>query len=143
MYSWKFLKENYQDFGNAKIKLMRKPTMQKIYDLHLKEVDEKYVSRGDYIRIFSLKWMPILVDNKIKAVKNNKSLNIYLELNLFPYNLRKGINHYIVWFDKPISDKEMREFLDKNLKGEYIYYSNDKINKSINDLEHIHVFNKV
>lgn len=144
MYSWTFLKENLNNFGSAQIKLNRRPTMEKLYILQLKDIDTNYASRGDYIRIHSLKWShEYTKDGKIKAVKNSKSLDMFLEPNIFPYNLRKGIEHYILWFNKPLTNDVIDEYLKNKFKeGIYIFFINDPINQSIKDLNHAQIFYK-
>jgi len=62
--------------------------------------------------------------------------------NKFPYNLKRGIFHYVLWSEKKLSDFEIQNILNSlNLKN-YIYFENLKKNKSIKDIFHVQVFFK-
>ena len=106
-----------------------------------KEVQEKYNMNHNSNNKLSKKLFPNSND-QIKLYKYMK--------NDYPYDVGKGIEHNLLWFNPRISpnwlytrNKVVKEILDKeNDKKEYIYFQNKPNNSSVKDIIHYQVFVK-
>lgn len=123
-----------------------------------KEVEAKYKIHSDWIKSKGL-----TISEYIKSTVFNDNVN-YLKhrvsLNTFPYNLEKGIKHYLIWFnpkftnnDENFNSPEYSKFIEDYIiksaypEGKYpdlefIYFENLPDNRSVNGVRHIHVFVK-
>lgn len=146
VFSWKSLRQLVPANGTLKnvLNISRAAGVQRIYDEHLGLVDQKYSSRADYIRISSLKWKAFVgADGKMIAVKHAASLKYFLEPNLFPYNLRKGMRHYVLWSESPLEHAQVDAILDKEIGAKnIIWFVNTAQNQSIHGLWHAQVIYK-
>ncbi len=82
-----------------------------------------------------------LTENFLKKIKIQiKENNYYLHENDFPYNVDNNIKHLLLWY---VDDNIINDIL-LNLKNKLItYWINNNDNKSIQEINHIHIFVKV
>lgn len=111
----------------------RHPEVQRLYDLY---------------NLYNLK------ANLKFLIKNNNIGNdsYIITYNNFPYYLEPDITHLVIWILPPseggeisyntstFSFKDLEDILHQNNIKEYIYFINYPENKSIKDIEHIHLF---
>jgi hypothetical protein len=143
--SWKTLSGHIKDGQISKsILLQRQPGVQAVYTSHLENVDEKYATRADYIKIHSLKWRPFIgADGKIFAAKHSGSRELFLEPNIFPYHLRKGLRHFVLWSETPVdSDKILNIVSGQTGAKHVLWWVNHSDNRSVLDLWHAQVIFK-
>ena len=102
----------------------RSYAMEKKYINHKKMLQRKNISLKQHI---------------ISSYLSNKSIS--LEKNLFPYMLKPGIIHNILWSRHKLSKYEIDSYLNV-FQREIIWYENPGNLKSIPGVYHVHVFIK-
>jgi hypothetical protein len=138
MYSWSFIKTN------KNINFTRSVETQYNYDKNKIRVLKKFNTYEDYIKVvlFKLKYI-INIQNKIES-NDNKCDKILFLRNKYPYNIEKGIKHYVLFSLKPLNKNEIINILSKLLVNyEFIFFINDKKKQSIKNLWHCQVFIKI
>ncbi|KAI8143314.1 hypothetical protein BJV82DRAFT_612305 [Fennellomyces sp. T-0311] len=63
--------------------------------------------------------------------------------NDFPYSTEPGIQHILIWSQKPLSELYVKEILEQRYDAqtwEWIYFVNPPETQSIRGLPHVHVF---
>ena len=80
-----------------------------------------------------------------KVFKNN--CNFSFLINEFPYNLKKGLKHYVFWINPRIEHKINNDMIyylisKKVCDGEYIIFENPISSRSIKSIRHFHVIIK-
>ena len=93
-----------------------------------------------------------LVDNIMTNVINDKTKDLHLTINDYPYDVENDVNHYIIWDlnEEQLEKKEQldryREFAESNFNLD-IYDIIIKINKvqyqSIPEIKHCHLFTRL
>ena len=117
----------------------------KLKDKTYKSILNFYESFKDYIfdTVFGL---PIIMNDNNKLFCRYKLKLFILEKNIFPYDLPKITEHYILWYtykynglDDEIITKNIKYELKriKNENCEFVWYENPKAN---NEVYHIQVF---
>lgn len=116
---WKFISKFHK--SPPTIKLLRNPDVQRTYSKHISKSDD-YV-KDLYKRIF--------VDGKDTVLVKNK----------YPYDFVDKTQHYIYWTKTDIDYNKLEERLN-SMDNEYVYFENLRENKSIEEINHVHVFFK-
>lgn len=117
MITWDQLKHSIKNH-RIQEKLYRTEKVQKKYD----NFQKKIPSMSDYIR---------------KKYLCDKSEII--TVNLFPYNLEKNIDHYVLWHNSKISTQKVNKILQEYFATKNIqWYRSTR--DSVPDIDHIHVF---
>jgi len=141
-YTWKFLQQHIKNGVNDFV-YERTPAITIAYQNQLDMLKKNYVNLGDHIRIEHMNWRPFQnAEGKIIAVSNKNSLQQVITLNMFPYDLRKGIHHKNIFSVVPLSADEIHKKIKENIgnDAEYIWFVNTPDNQSIPDLWHCHFF---
>jgi hypothetical protein len=141
MYNWSFIKTK---INNKNLNFTRSVETQYNYDKNKIKVLKKFNTYEDYIKVvlFKLKYI-INIQNKIESNDYNCD-KILLLRNKYPYNIEKGIKHYVLFSLKPLNKSEIIKILSKLLINyEYIFFCNDKKRQSIKNLWHCQVFIKI
>ena len=123
MYSFNYLKQFHLKIPN--IKLERLPHYTDKYE-HIKK------NYGNNYEKYLFK----------KVFKNN--CNFSFLKNEFPYDLEKGLKHYVFWINPCIEQKINTDIIDyliskKVCNGDYIAFENPINNRSIKSIRHFHV----
>lgn len=141
MYNWEIIK-NYIESNNGY--LLTRTDESRIEYNKFKETLKKYKSIKDYIYINYLKSESIIKDDIIYSTgKNIKKYNFCK--NIYPYNVEKGIKHYILWSIEDLEEKDdkINKIIKIYLKNkDYLYFYNPKGRRSVSEVFHIHVFFK-
>ena len=143
-YSWKFLKEHIKN-GRADIVFERSNEVKLAHQKQRDNSKNDYNNPGDYIKIKYMKWRSFKnANNKLFAVSDSNSENKIILKNAFPYNLRKGIQHYNLFSVIPLNENEIINYINQYIgkKKEIIWFVNYPIYQSIPDLWHCHFFYK-
>jgi len=139
--TWEEIKSFHKN--PPRYRLHRNQKMKEKYDKHIKNIKDRNIDLNNYI---SDKYFN-------KDDKNNNPDWVFV-VNSFPYNLEKGIKHYLIWLnpdkvnpDKLNSDIENIVDIDKIIidnigNTEYYYFENLCCNKSVNKVKHFQVFFK-
>jgi len=121
----------------------RHDRIQKQYELRKKEILQKYATLDDYIRIHVLKYSKKKnIYNLYTAIKSEKSLPFAFVPNAFPYQVGTKTQHYVLFSEKPLSNKDTTQLLGKLLPKHAIFtfFVNDKEKRSLPSLWHAQVF---
>ncbi len=89
-------------------------------------------------------------DLENRLFPENKQLLYRYVANDYPYNVKKEIEHNVLWFNPKIGDKWIfknekivEEILKKETKGrKFIYFRNSATNSSVKSMLHYQVFTK-
>jgi hypothetical protein len=141
-YSWQFIKDHIHNNTNTFV-FERSDRVRLEHSKNRAIVRNEYVLPGDHIKIDYMNWMPFKnTHGKIFAVRQSVSVDSIILKNTFPYNLRKGIQHYNLFSVKPLSSDEvnirLREFIGNRKK--FMWFVNHPTIQSIPDLWHCHFF---
>lgn len=115
---WKFISKFHK--SPPTMKLSRKPDVQSSY---LKNMKKSNYVNDLYKRIF------------VGGIDN------VLVKNTYPYYFVDDTQHYVYWSKADINYDRMNEEL-RRVGKEYIYFENEIENKSVKDINHVHVFFK-
>lgn len=143
-YSWKFLKEHIHN-GRANLVFERSNEIKLAHEKQRSNSRNEYLNPGDYIKIKYMKWRSFKnTDNKLFAVRDTNSVDKIILKNTFPYDLRKGINHYNIFSVIALNESEIIEYIKHYIgkNKEILWFVNYPINQSIPDLWHCHFFFK-
>jgi len=150
-YSWKYLTEIIQNNRNTE-QLQRHPDMADLYQQNVENIISKYGSLSDHIKIKYMNWKSVKccedLDDRLCAVRKtgNHSLYDIIIKNDFPYNLRKGLEHYVLFSVTPLTDEQVQlriRYHFENIKaGNFLWFVNQESNQSIPDLWHCHIIIK-
>jgi len=114
-------------------RLHRNNKINKKYQKHIKKIKDRNINVNEYI------------SNKYFTNKEYDSDWVFVPNN-FPYNLENGINHYLIWINPyklKLSEIDIDRVIIENLGNkEYYYFENLNCNKSVNKVQHVHVFFK-
>ncbi|KAF9208185.1 hypothetical protein CPC16_008962 [Podila verticillata] len=71
-------------------------------------------------------------------------LEIVLKKNEFPYSVKKGIEHWLIWSRSPLTDEVwIRRYLEERLPGrDYLFFVNPPELQSVPSIFHVQVFTK-
>jgi len=117
----------------------------KIYRNQLQKITEEYSTVGDYLKCRFFQYDFQLDQNgkkwSISSTSHQTKKECFVE-NDFPYSLATGIEHYVLWVDGPLEEKDVEEWLNKNAKKDCdkIWYLNLNTLKSVKDVNHAHIF---
>ncbi|KAG0006507.1 hypothetical protein BGZ65_007254 [Modicella reniformis] len=136
----------------------RSESVQEAYQRAIKRRTKKYGSPDEYIRQKILHWPPAEKDDDSVSDGNESStstppssptgpinpLEITLKKNEFPYSVKPGIEHWLIWSRCPLTDEEwIRKYLEERLPGrEYLFFFNPPELRSVPSIHHIQVFTK-
>lgn len=123
----------------------RDPKIQKLYDQNKKEILSKFQSMEDYIFIEVFECPPEFTKSgKIKAAIKPNEKSIVLTPNRYPYNIKAF--HFIIWLGSKnieLSIDKIQKLLPFEFHGRpFFIHENSRNNKTIKNIEHIHVFVK-
>lgn len=126
-YSWDFIKQFHKK--SPLINIKRKKQMEEKYILHKKNLKDKNINIEDYLQ-------NSLFKNNFKYI---------LTENDFPYNLKNGIEHKLLWinpnYNNLFNDELITKIISMRMRGKtYIYFENNDNNKSIKSIKHYHIF---
>ena len=130
MISWDTLKQ-FSVVNPPNERLYRTEETEKKYTRHRENVKENYGSVAKY-----------LIHKMFSKEACDKRM-VFIE-NTFPYNTEPNIKHMLVWINPTYSEnaKEVNSFIKENTSNPFIYFKNNKQNKTILEIEHYHVFIK-
>jgi Protein of unknown function (DUF3605) len=138
-YDWEQLQFSIQ----TNMPLARNEKHQAEYNTQKQYVHQHYESYEDYVKIAFLKWdcKRHLISGKKVAVEGGvNQIDIAVTANIFPYNVKDGIYHYLIWSLNELDNSQIEETLEKNdLKGA-IYFVNSMEHRSVKGVWHTHVF---
>ncbi|KAF9107056.1 hypothetical protein BGX29_007562 [Mortierella sp. GBA35] len=71
-------------------------------------------------------------------------LEINLKKNEFPYSVKPGIEHWLIWSRQPLTDEVwIRRYLEERLPGrDYLFFINPPELRSVPTISHVQVFTK-
>jgi hypothetical protein len=138
-YDWKDIQITI-DNGSA---FQRDPIHQEEYKSKKKYISELYETYEDYVKIAFLKWSPITSTNcKIIANKSSEMRDFAITPNIFPYNVKDGIYHYLLWSLKELNSNEIEKIISDNNLVDSIWMVNRMENRSVKGVWHAHIFSK-
>ncbi|KAG0050067.1 hypothetical protein BGZ83_005152 [Gryganskiella cystojenkinii] len=143
----------------------RSEVVQDSYQKAIKRRTKKYGSPDEYIRQKILHWPPADKSDAGSPSDGNESsgsscssystppssptgpvdpLEIVLKKNEFPYSVKKGIEHWLIWSRHALTDEVwIRRFLEERLPGrDYLYFINPPELRSVPSIFHVQVFTK-
>lgn len=120
---WKELGHNIE----KGIILTRSDSVEKKYREHMNSLKEREVDINQAVT------EALFTEDRLYAIT----------LNTFPYNLKKGIIHYILWInpEREISF-ELIKIMSNKIFGENFIKRNPKENQTVKGVVHYHVFCK-
>lgn len=171
-FSWSELSELIASKNLAP--MGRSEQVQFAYQKAIKKRTKTYGSPGEYIRQRVLHWPPAeSCDNNdgsrppssastfsdgnesstsCSSVSSPPSsptgplnpLQIVLKKNEFPYSVKKGIEHWLIWSRNPLTDEVwIRRYLEERLPGrDYLFFVNPPELRSVPSIFHVQVFTK-
>ncbi|KAF9303558.1 hypothetical protein BGZ74_003490 [Mortierella antarctica] len=169
-FSWSELSELVASKNLAP--MGRSEEVQTAYQTAIKKRTKKYGSPGEYIRQRVLHWPPAEApdsDSRPPSSASNFSdgnesssssssvpslpcspigplnpLEIALKKNEFPYSVKKGIEHWLIWSRNPLTNEVWtRRYLEERLPGrDYLFFVNPPELRSVPSIFHVQVFTK-
>ncbi|KAF8934459.1 hypothetical protein EDD21DRAFT_137473 [Dissophora ornata] len=162
-FSWSELSEMV---ASKDLKPMgRSEAVQDAYQKAIKRRTKKYGSPDEYIRQRVLHWPPA---EDIPSVSSPSSdgnesstscssasppssptgpvdpLEVTLKKNEFPYSVKPGIEHWLIWSRLPLTDEDwIRKYLEERLPGrDFLFFINPPELRSVPSIFHVQVFTK-
>ncbi|KAF9940374.1 hypothetical protein BGZ75_004138 [Mortierella antarctica] len=146
----------------------RSEAVQEAYQRAIKRRTKKYGSPDEYIRQRVLHWPPAeqnvaSTPSSAASSDGNESstscssisppssptgpvdpLEIALKKNEFPYSVKPGIEHWLIWSRHPLTDEVwIRRYLEERLPGrDYLFFINPPELRSVPSIFHVQVFTK-
>ncbi|KAF9573473.1 hypothetical protein EC968_008449 [Mortierella alpina] len=146
----------------------RSEAVQEAYQRAIKRRTKKYGSPDEYIRQRVLHWPRAEEDvastppsgassdgnessTSCSSVSPPSSptgpvdpLEIALKKNEFPYSVKPGIEHWLIWSRHPLTDEVwIRRYLEERLPGrDYLFFINPLELRSVPSIFHVQVFTK-
>ncbi|GJJ79017.1 hypothetical protein EMPS_11376 [Entomortierella parvispora] len=143
----------------------RSEAVQTAYQRAIKRRTKKYGSPDEYIRQRILHWPPAEKNDseEYPPSDGNESsgscssisppssptgpvdpLEVTLKKNEFPYSVKKGIEHWLIWSRHPLTDEVwIRRYLEERLPGrDYLFFINPPELRSVPSIFHVQVFTK-
>ncbi|KAF9899562.1 hypothetical protein EC991_008615 [Linnemannia zychae] len=147
----------------------RSEKVQLAYQKAIKRRTKKYGSPDEYIRQRVLHWPPAEKsgDDDNTAASHysdgNESssscsslsppssptgpvdpLEVNLKKNEFPYSVKPGIEHWLIWSRQPLTDEVwIRRYLEERLPGrDFLFFINPPELRSVPTISHVQVFTK-
>lgn len=121
------------------MKLFRKKSIQKKYDIFQKSVLRHYDTMNDYIYCTVFRYKCEKAKNKFRATFPEIKNQYIITKNPFPYDLDKDINHYVLWHNSYLSTVKVNKILKDYFQTKNILWYRS-VRESVPDIEHIHVF---
>ncbi|KAF9932743.1 hypothetical protein FBU30_007393 [Linnemannia zychae] len=139
--------------------MARSEMVQETYQKAIKRRTKKYGSPDEYIRQRVLHWPPAEeLDTDGDESSSSCStlsppssptgpispLEVNLKKNEFPYSVKPGIEHWLIWSRYPLTDEAwIRSYLEERLPGrEYLFFVNPPELRSVPTIFHVQVFTK-
>jgi hypothetical protein len=123
--------------------LARHPKCQHDYQLQKHYVKVNYKSYNDFIKIHILGWDYRIEKCKKVAVPAAAFTAYAITPNPFPYNVQRGINHYILWCVEQLTEDQIDAVLSKHyIDSDSIWMVNTIENRSVKGVWHAHIFSK-
>lgn len=149
----------------------RSEAVQAAYQKAIKRRTKKYGSPDEYIRQRILHWPPAeKTDGNDSSPPHSSSdgnessssscssslsppssptgpvdpLEVNLKKNEFPYSVKPGIEHWLIWSRQPLTDEVwIRRYLEERLPGrDYLFFINPPELRSVPTISHVQVFTK-
>ncbi|KAG0308582.1 hypothetical protein BGZ98_007561 [Dissophora globulifera] len=143
----------------------RSEAVQKAYQKAIERRTRKYGSPDEYIRQRILHWPPAEDDDcsSVLSSDGNDSstswssisppasptgpvdpLEVVLKKNEFPYSLKSGIEHWLIWSRHPLTDRDwIQKYLAERLPGrDFLFFTNPPELRSVPSIFHVQVFTK-
>lgn len=146
----------------------RSEEVQAAYQKAIKRRTKKYGSPDEYIRQRILHWPPAektddgshspsYSDGNESSSSCSSSLSppssptgpvdpleVNLKKNEFPYSVKPGIEHWLIWSRQPLTDEVwIRRYLEERLPGrDYLFFINPPELRSVPTISHVQVFTK-
>ena len=108
----------------------------------------KYTKLSDYILNVYFAFPTVLNSKGKLEVISRKNLpkKCLFKENEYPYQIEKGVNHYVLWYNFiPNNETDINNYIKTNIYQNikhsnftFIWYENPKMN--ISDIYHLHVF---
>ncbi|KAF9994192.1 hypothetical protein BGZ79_001087 [Entomortierella chlamydospora] len=141
--------------------LGRSEQVQEAYQRAIKRRNMKYGSADEYIRQRILHWPPAEKDAETSDGNESSSscssaspsssptgpvdpLEVRLKKNEFPYSVKPGIEHWLIWSRRPLTDENwIRAYLKERLPGrDFLFFVNPPELRSVPTIFHVQVFTK-
>ncbi|KAF9429313.1 hypothetical protein BGZ76_001502 [Entomortierella beljakovae] len=141
--------------------MARTKDVQESYQRAIRRRTRKYGSPDEYIRQRILYWPPADKDSESSDGNESSSssssaspassptgpvdpLEVTLKKNEFPYSVRPGIEHWLIWSRNLLTDEDwIRAYLQERLPGrDFLFFINPPELRSVPTIFHIQVFTK-
>ncbi|KAF9201997.1 hypothetical protein BGZ49_007819 [Haplosporangium sp. Z 27] len=159
-FSWKELEQMVA--SKDLTPMGRSEQVQEAYQRAIKRRTKKYGSPDEYIRQRVLHWPPAeknseLSDGNESSTSSSSSnslppsptgpvdpLEVRLEKNEFPYSVKPGIEHWLIWSRNMLTDEDwIRAYLNERLPGrDFLFFINPPELRSVPTIFHVQVFTK-
>ncbi|KAF9351059.1 hypothetical protein BGX26_010849 [Mortierella sp. AD094] len=139
----------------------RSEQVQEAYQRAIKRRTKKYGSADEYIRQRVLHWPPAERDAETSDGNESSSscssasppssptgpvdpLEVRLKKNEFPYSVKPGIEHWLIWSRNLLTDEDwIRAYLTERLPGrDFLFFINPPELRSVPTIFHVQVFTK-
>jgi len=141
--AWKELEERITKQHTLQGNLFRSQAMQRLYNQHRLHSQKHYATYVDFLKISLFGFGSSLNEQgMISAYKTRMSKTYVFIENRFPYNVRKGIRHSMIFAVDILPHEMVDEIIADNLPktAKVVWYINDPSVMSIPDIWHCHVF---
>lgn len=141
--AWKELEDRITKQHTLQGYLYRSQAMQRLYNQHRLHSQKHYATYVDFLKISLFGFGSSLNEQgMITSYKTRTSKTYVFMDNRFPYNLRKGIRHCLIFALDALEYQKVDEIIAKHLPStaKVLWYINDKNVMSIPELWHCHVF---
>jgi hypothetical protein len=123
----------------------RTPSVNARYKGALRRILARYRSVEDYIKIRYMHWQPVLEGTGTgvyHARATTGSKRSAIAHNDYPYHLKKGFAHFILWSVVPLSPATIERRIRDHFRiprEKYIWFINTPHKKSVPTLWHCHI----
>ncbi|KAK9720700.1 hypothetical protein K7432_003978 [Basidiobolus ranarum] len=131
LLTWELIKDRIE---TDSVHLLRRTLAEEEkYRNWTNKVKEEYGSMDVYIQQISLGWQ----DSEGRPIEGPE----YKFLpNDFPYNLDKGISHWVFWYRKDYSLEELERIIQRELPDkDFLFFINPTTTQSVRTVSHAHV----
>jgi len=133
--NWEYIKQFHLNPPQRREQMPRTSEIDQAYDHHKEEILENGETIGQFI-------LKTIFDTPEKAKQGWQ-----LTLNNYPCNLTEDIDHLLLWIhpSQVLTEREAKDIIEKLLSyrdkyTEWIYYQNLPNVRSIQGVDHYHIF---
>ena len=133
----------FEDIRSMSGNVLRSKSTQKRYVAIRRVILAKYSSYEDYVKIKYMGFAPVAFPgSKITAIKDDGVKTFYIGKNRFPYDVKRGIRHWVLFSLRALSVKAQKKIIESSIpkNAEYVFYMNAKETQSMPKLWHVQIF---